>query len=173
MNKRFWMAYIAVYVAHAVLSFLVHGIVLGATYEALAQLWRPKAEMDAMMPIMFASNAVWLFLFCWIFTRGYENQGVAEGVRYGALIGLFVSVMSAFDSYVIYPLPLRLVLIWLVSSIVTFTLLGAVLAAIYRRDPARHERGTQGASTGGRAADGTAASVKQSPYSLKCPARRR
>ncbi|MCI0749015.1 MAG: hypothetical protein L0Y32_00535 [Nevskiales bacterium] len=133
MHKRFWLAFAAVYVVHTALSFLLHGVVLQSTYESLAQVWRPMAEMHARMPILYASAAVWLFLFCYIFTKGYENKGVGEGVRYGALIGAFVSVMSAFDSYVIYPIPLCLALIWLIGGVVTFTLLGAVLAAVYRR----------------------------------------
>ncbi len=134
MNSRFWMAFAAVYVVFHVLGFLVHGVMLADTYKALAALWRPEAEMQSMMWIMFVNSAVFLFLFCYIFTRGYENKGLMEGVRYGALMGLFVSVMAAFDNYVIYPVPLNLAQTWFVSGVVIYVILGALLGLIYKRD---------------------------------------
>lgn len=133
MNNRFWMAFAGVYVVYHVLGFLTHGVMLADTYKALASIWRPEAEMQAKMWIMFVNSAVYLFLFCYIFTRGYENKGVMEGVRYGGLMGLFVSVMTAYDSYVIYPLPYDLALTWFVSGVVLYVILGAVLASIYKK----------------------------------------
>ena len=133
MNKRFWMAFAACYVVAQVLGFVIHGVLLADTYEALASVWRPKEQMEAMMPIMMATGLIWVFLFCLIFTKGYEGKGIGEGLRYGLLIGLFVSVMQAFDSYVIYPIPLDLAITWFVSGVIFYVILGAVLAAIYRR----------------------------------------
>jgi len=133
MNNRFWMAFAAVYVSFHLLGFLLHGVMLADTYKALAAVWRPEAEMQAKMWVMFANSAVYLFLFCYIFTRGYENKGIMEGLRYGGLMGLFVSIMTAYDSYVIYPVPYSLVLTWFVSGVVIYVVLGAVLASIYKR----------------------------------------
>lgn len=133
MNNRFWMAFAAVYVVFHALGFALHGVYLADTYKSLASIWRPEAEMQAKMWIMFVNSAVYLFLFCYIFTRGYENKGVMEGVRYGALMGVFVSVMSAFDSYVIYPVPQDLATTWFVSGVAIYIVLGAILALIYKK----------------------------------------
>ena len=134
MNKRFWMAFAACYVVGQVLGFVVNGVLLADIYKALAHVWRPEAEMNAKMWIFMVTSFVSIFLFCYIFTKGYENKGLPEGLRYGALIGLFVSFPMAYDSFVVYPITYNLVLWWLFTGIAYWTILGAVLALIYRRD---------------------------------------
>ena len=64
-----------------------------------------------------------------------EGKGVMEGVRYGALIGVFASIISAVDSYVIYPLTGELAVIWFVTGVIAFVISGAVMAAIYKPAP--------------------------------------
>ena len=136
MNKRFWMAFVACWVVGQVLGFLIHGVWLSETYKSLASLWRPEAEMNSMMWIMMLDSAVLVFAFCYIFTKGYEAKGVMEGVRYGLWVALLASIPTSFDWYVILPMPLSLSVKWAVSGVVYFVVLGAVLAAIYRRDAA-------------------------------------
>lgn len=136
MNKRFWMAFVACYIVGQVLGFVINGVLLADAYKALAHVWRPEVEMQAKMWIFFVTSFVSIFLFCYIFTRGYENKGLMEGVRYGALIGVFVSFPMAYDSFVVYPITYNLVMAWLFTGLGYWIILGAVLALIYRRDAA-------------------------------------
>jgi hypothetical protein len=106
--------------------------VLGDTYQALSHVWRPEAEMMSKMWIMFLTSAVWTVLFCYIFTRGYENKGVMEGVRYGLMIGLFIGIPFSYESYAIYPITIGLANAWVILSVVMAIACGAVLAAIYK-----------------------------------------
>ena len=134
MNKRFWMAFVACYIVGQVLGFVINGVLLADAYQALAHVWRPEAEMQAKMWIFLVTSFVSIFLFCYIFTRGYENKGVMEGVRYGGLIGLLISFPMAYDAFVVYPITYNLVLWWLFTGLAYWIILGAVLALIYRRD---------------------------------------
>lgn len=136
MNKRFWMAFAACYVAGQVLGFVINGVLLEGTYKSLAHVWRPEAEMNAMMWVFMLTSFVAIFLFCLIFTKGYENKGIGEGLRYGALVGALMSVPMAFDSFVIYPITFQLAVTWLVTGLVYWLILGAILASIYKRDTA-------------------------------------
>ena len=102
------------------------------TYEALAAVFRPQEEIQSMMGIMFVSSAVGLWLFCFIFTKGYEGKGITEGLRYGAMMGLFLGIPTSIDAYVIYPITQELAMIWLASSVVGLAIGGAVFAAIYK-----------------------------------------
>lgn len=131
-NKTFWIGWIAVFVVMQVYGYLVHEVGLSETYQSLAAVFRPEEEMASMMWIMMVGGVFSLLLFCYIFTLGHEGKGVMEGVRYGALIGVFVSIISAVDSYVIYPLTGELAVIWFVTGIIGFVIAGAVFAAIYK-----------------------------------------
>lgn len=134
MNKRFWMAFAACYVVGQALGFVINNVMLADLYKSLAHVWRPEAEMNAKMWIFFVTSLVSIFLFCYIFTRGYENKGVLEGVRYGALIGVLLSFPMAYDAFVVYPITYNLVLAWFFTGLAYWIVLGAVLALIYRRD---------------------------------------
>jgi hypothetical protein len=134
MNKRFWMAFAACYVVAQVLGYLIHGVWLNSTYEALATIWRPKAEMDQMFWVMLVSSAIALFAFCYIFTKGHEGKGIVEGVRYGLWVSLLVGIPSALDQFWIYPVPGSLAAKWAVANVAYFVILGAILAAIYKPD---------------------------------------
>lgn len=134
MNKRFWMAFAACYVVGQVLGFLINGVLLAPSYAAQAHVWRPEAEMNSLMWVFMLTSLVAIFLFCWIFTKGYEGKGLAEGLRYGALVGTLISVPYAFDSYAVYPLPFTLSVKWLLTGMAYWIALGAVLALVYRRD---------------------------------------
>ena len=134
MNKRFWMAFVACYVVGQVLGFAIHGVWLDPVYKSMPSVWRPEAEFQDMFWIMMVSAAALVFAFCYIFTKGYEGKGVMEGVRYGLWVALLCAIPQAFDSFVIYPVPLSLAVKWAVSGVAYFVILGAILASIYKRD---------------------------------------
>ncbi len=131
-NKTFWIGFVVVFGLMQAIGFVIHAVMLDDTYQALAAIFRPKEQMDSMMGIMILSGTVVLFLFCYIFTKGYESKGVAEGVRYGTLMGLLLALPTAVDAYVIYPLTIELAAIWFVTTVVSFVIAGAVFAAIYK-----------------------------------------
>lgn len=133
MNKTFWIGFVVVFIVVQVVGFLVHGIWLDETYSSLSgTVFRPEPEINSTLWMMVVSSAVYVFLFCYIFTKGYEGKGIGEGLRYGLLMGLFVSVPMSLDNYVVYPVPVNLAVTWFVTGIVNFAIAGVVLAAIYK-----------------------------------------
>lgn len=134
--KKLWIAFIVVYIVNQILSFLIHAVWLSETYASLADVWRPEAEMMAKQWIMFVTAAFFCFFFVYIFARGCEGKGIAEGARYGLIIGLFVGVFSSYDWYVILPIPYSLALKWFLSGLVVTILLGVVTALVYKPEQA-------------------------------------
>ena len=131
-NKTFWIGFVVVFIVMQAIGFLIHGVMLDDMYQALAASFRPKEQMDAMMWIMILSGTVVLFLFCYVYTKGHEGKGVMEGVRYGALMGLFLALPTSVDAYVLYPLTHELAVIWFVTTVVSMMIAGAIFAAIYK-----------------------------------------
>ena len=132
-TKRLALAALAVYVATQALNYLIHQVWLGPTYQSLASIWRPEAEMQSKMWVMFITSAFFSFFFCYIFAKGYEGKGILEGARFGAVIGLFYSLPVTYESYVVYPLPYHLVMQWFMAGFATCIVLGMIAAAIYRK----------------------------------------
>jgi Na+-driven multidrug efflux pump len=133
--KKLLLAFVVVYVAGQVMSYLIHQVWLQPTYATLASVFRSEADMMPKMWIMLVSAAVFSFFFCYVFARGYEGKGLVEGARYGAIIGLFFGVSSVYDQYVVYPIPYSLALNWFLSTFAFSVVSGILAAAVYK--PAR------------------------------------
>ena len=135
-NKTFWIGFVVVYLVMQALGYVIHEVLMGDTYEKLASIFRPEAEMMDMMWMMMVSSAVTIYMFCYIFTRGYEGKGIMEGVRFGALVSFLMAGAWSVDVHVIYPVPANVASIWLISGFVSFMIAGAIFAAIYKPDAA-------------------------------------
>ena len=133
-TKSFIITCVVVYIVANVLGFLIHGVWLGPVYEAMEAdaVFRPKAEMDPMMWVMFSAGAVWVVVFVYIFIRGREGKGLMEGVRYGVLMGLFYSLTVTFNSYVIYPIPFDLAVKWFFGDFATVIISGVITSLVYK-----------------------------------------
>jgi len=131
MNKlRYGLASLAVFIFVAVFEGIFHGKFLVGIYAQTAELWRPAGEMNT--PVIVFAQLMFSFVFGFIFTKGYENKGIMEGVRYGILIGL-LAIPCHLVSYAVQPLPIQLAILWSVGGLIEMILAGAILAAVYRR----------------------------------------
>jgi len=133
-KKRFVLASIAVFVVFEILDWIIHSKILSRTYMNLQHLWRP--DMMDKMWIMYITAFIFSFLFVYIFTKGYEGKGVAEGIRYGLIIGLLMLVVGMFNQYAVYPIPLNLTIQWFIYGLIQFIIVGIVAALIYRQETA-------------------------------------
>jgi hypothetical protein len=128
--KRYLISVLAVLVAIVATNIIIHSFILMDTYTSLKQIWRP--DMMDKMWIMYVTDIALSFLFVYIFTKGYENKGILEGVRYGILMGLLLDGIGTFGQYMVYPIPLSLAVQWFTYGLIRFVILGIIVALIYR-----------------------------------------
>jgi hypothetical protein len=128
--KRFIGASIAVFFSFEIIDAVVHMVILKKAYEALGPIWRP--DMMSLLWIFHVGSLILAFLFTYIFVKGYENKGIAEGVRYGIIIGLFANIPYAFYEYAMFPLPLSLCVQWFIYGMIEFIICGIIAAGIYK-----------------------------------------
>ena len=129
-TKRFIIASILIFIAVEILDLVEHGLILGNTYQSLMGIWR--TDMNSVMWIMYVTALAFSLLFVYIFIKGYEGKGIAEGIRYGLLVGLLMAGIDIANQYVVYPIPLMLAIQWFVYGMVRFVIYGIIAAAIYK-----------------------------------------
>jgi hypothetical protein len=114
----------------------IHQVWLGDFYQAHAAWWRPAAEMQRLMPLMFVSQALLSLLLTAVYAKGYQPDrgGLMQGVRFGLLMGLLLMGPCSLMSYVIYPYPTSLIFSWLAGGLVEIALAGAAIGALYKSD---------------------------------------
>jgi hypothetical protein len=131
--KRYAITAIALFVFTTAFDFLVHGILLKEAYTSTSNLWRPEAEMESYMGLMFLTQLAFSAAFAFIFTRNYEGRGIGEGARYGLYLGGLLAILEV-QRYCYLPVPFSLPLSWALSAIVWGVLAGVILSLLYREE---------------------------------------
>jgi hypothetical protein len=130
MAKRLPLAVLAVFTAWFILDYLLHGLLLRATYEATADLWRPLHQID--MPLMHLVTLVFAICFVLIYGLLIGRKSLATGLQYGALFGLATGISMGFGSYSFMPIPLSLAVSWFLGTWIEAIAAGAIVGVIVK-----------------------------------------
>jgi uncharacterized PurR-regulated membrane protein YhhQ (DUF165 family) len=128
--KRFFMAGLVTYVVVQAMDFVVNEVFMKSANESLKSLWRPN--MMSRMWLMYVVGVLVALLFTYIFVKGREGKGIAEGIRYGLVIWLFVSVPMNVSMWVLLPIPYIIILKWMLYGLLEMLIAGILVAAIYK-----------------------------------------
>ena len=134
MNKKFLVAWIAVFVAWMFGSFVVHGVLLHAHYAKLQNLFRSEADSQAYFPFMLLAHVLMAGALVRIYARGIEAKPwLGQGLRFGVTVALLTVVPTYLIYYAVQPLPGALVVGQIVADGVLVVLLGMLVAFLHRQ----------------------------------------
>jgi uncharacterized protein YneF (UPF0154 family) len=121
-----------------VLYFVIGGLwfsipAFRAEFSSYPAIYRSQESVKSMMPggmaAMFVSMVVLAVLYAMLYKGG---SGLAEGARFGALIGVFAISAFVIHNYVNLNIGLRLTILQSVTYMVAWVITGVVIGAIYR-----------------------------------------
>lgn len=138
MNKRFFIAWVVLFVVWMAGSFVVHGVLLHDDYAKLPQLFRPESEAQQYFAWMILAHIIMAGALAWIYTRGVEAKPwLGQGLRFGAAVAALTVVPWYMIYYVVQPMPGVHVVKQIVFDGILVLILGAVVAFIYRNQAAQ------------------------------------
>ena len=134
MNKKFALAWLAVFVVWMGGSFVVHGVLLHDDYAKLTNLFRPEADAQQYMPLMVLAHVLLSGALVWIYARGVEAKPwLPQGIRFGVAVALLTIVPTYLIYYVVQPMPGATVAKQIVFDGVLTLVLASITAFIYRQ----------------------------------------
>ena len=137
-KKRYVIASLVVFVAACILDYIIHCVILCGTYKNYPEFF--VTDIGAGGTILTIIGAlVFGFIFCFIFTKGYEERGILEGVRYGLWIGLLLYLPCMLYSWAVFKFPIGLPVWWLILGVIEMIILGIIAAVIYKPAEAKVE----------------------------------
>ena len=122
-------------VASFAFGLLVFWLAPGLIKEAhkYPAVFRPEQEMKTVMPVGIVATLVAILVAAIIFAMLHPGgSGVMEGTRFGVLIGIFVVCALVLHNYVNLNIGLKLALGQAVTYFVQWTIIGIVIALIYK-----------------------------------------
>jgi hypothetical protein len=131
---RLLLAGLGATVVYFVLGGLAFGIgPLREEFSRYPNVYRAADSMKGVAPLGIVAMLVAMLVLAALYAMLYRGgSGVAEGARFGALIGLFAVCAFVFHNYVNLNIGLRLTLGQAVAYFVEWTLAGIVIGLIYR-----------------------------------------
>jgi hypothetical protein len=132
MNKfRLILTIVVVFVVANFTGYFIHAIWLRQDYMPVAQLYRPEGQEKMFFIILaylsFAVGSVWAY------SQGVENKPwLGQGVRFGIIMWLILTIPSFFIAYAVQPLPAILLAKQVITEAIDKILLGVITAALYR-----------------------------------------
>ena len=133
MNKKFLIAWVVLFVAWFLGSFVVHGVLLRSDYMQLTNLFRAESDQQQFFPLMLVAHVILSGAFVWIYARGVEARPwLAQGVRYGVAVALLTIVPTYLIYYAVQPMPGDVVIKQIVFDGVLTVILGTIVAWLYR-----------------------------------------
>jgi hypothetical protein len=138
MSKRFFIAWVVVFVLWFCGSYLVHGVLLHDDYMKLASLFRTEADSQQYFVWMLVAHVIMAGAFVWIYSRGVEaTPWAGQGIRYGVAIALLAIVPTYLIYYVVQPMPGTTVVKQIVFDGILVIVLGLVVAFLYKAERAK------------------------------------
>jgi hypothetical protein len=134
-TKRWVQASSAAFLVLFVLEGIVHQVLLKGLYQQTASLWRPEADIQRLLWLFWGGYLVFAIAFVWIYAKGYEEKkgGLGQGIRFGLVMGILLSVMQNLGWYVVLPIPGILAWYWFLAGMAESLAMGICVGLIYRK----------------------------------------
>jgi hypothetical protein len=133
MNRKFVIAWIVIFVAWFLGSFVVHGVLLNADYMRLGMMFRAPADSQRYFPLMILAHVMLAGAFAWIYARGVEPKPwLGQGVRFGIAVAFLTTIPTYLIYFVVQPMPLETVVKQIVFDGVLMVILGVLAGWLYR-----------------------------------------
>ncbi|HET9390660.1 MAG TPA: hypothetical protein VFO44_13505 [Steroidobacteraceae bacterium] len=133
MNKKFLIAWVVLFVAWFLGSFVVHGVLLSADYMQLTGLFRADMDQQKYFPVMILAHLLLAGAFVWIYARGVQSRPwMGQGLRFGIVVALLTIVPTYLIYFAVQPMPSGVVIKQIVFDGILLLILGLIVAWLYR-----------------------------------------
>ena len=130
---RLGLAAVAATVFDAVYGFLVYGILIAPEFAKYPGVYRSNEAGQAFLPLMFGGLLIAIAAAAIIYAKGYEGgSGLAEGVRFGFLLGVFVVFAFAAVNYATLVINRKLAVMAAAAGFVEWLGVGTVIGLVYK-----------------------------------------
>ena len=132
--SRIALAGLGATVAYFALGFLLLAVLpLADEIRQFAAVYRPEESMMRVAPVGMAAMLLSMMALAALYALGFgTGSSIAQGVRFGILVGVFAAGSFVLHNYVSLNIPLRLALLQAVAYFVQLLGAGVVIALLYR-----------------------------------------
>lgn len=130
-HKRGVIALVVAFVFIFFFGFVWHGILMKPAYLKTATLWRTDSDFQSHFWILILGHLVIAFAFTGLYISKVGLNSASTGTGYGIVIGILCSGVNLIR-FATEPLTVKILGMWIVGDLLMFTIMGALVGAIYK-----------------------------------------
>jgi hypothetical protein len=129
---RLALAAVAAFVVDAIYGSVVYGMLLMHHFGQYPGVYRPGSD-TSHMPVLFAGILIGAIAAAYIYAKGYEGgSGMAEGLRFGAALGVFVGGYVSLVDWAVLNIGRSLALRMAAAAFIEWVIIGVVIGLVYK-----------------------------------------
>jgi hypothetical protein len=130
MLKRVVLPGVVVFAAWEIMDFVIHNVVLGDTYAATAQLWRPEAEMKfGLLGFVVLMGALTLV---YVYAELVTVKSLNTALKFSLVIGLGIALGMSYGTYSVIPLPYSIAFTWFLGAMAEYAVAGLIMGIMIK-----------------------------------------
>lgn len=131
--QRIVISTISIFVFVVLFGMIYHGYLLETIYHQTSHLWRSQEAIKAHGMWVLLSDVLYGFLFSYLYDRYAKGvtKGFKQAVEFGFWLGCLCGVLS-IAVYTYMPIPMTLMVSWVVGHILTGLGAGAILGFVFK-----------------------------------------
>jgi hypothetical protein len=130
---RLALAAVAATVFDAFYGFGVYGTLLAPEFAKYPAVYRSEQTGPAYLPLMFGGLLLAIMVVAIMYAKGYQGgSGLAEGARFGLLLGVFVVLAFAAVNYATLEIGRRLAAMVAAAAFVEWFAIGTIVGLVYK-----------------------------------------
>ena len=133
-DKKFWIAFVVIFILTSALGFVVHGIWIAPDYEKLIGVMRSNEEQESMIHFMVIAHLFYAFGLCWVYRMGHDasKAWVGQGVRFGIAIAVLIWIPVYLIYHTVAMFPMAVVIKQIIGEVVSSLIVGLTLAFMHK-----------------------------------------
>lgn len=129
--KKYWIPSVAILiVAKGIVAFLFFAVIFNSVYEKPFSGARPEGE--ELHAAELICMIVWTLAFTFIYTKGYQNKGWTEGIRFGLIVWFFYFIPMLMGVWAYFQVPNDWVIAGLISGLAESLTARLLVGLIYK-----------------------------------------
>jgi hypothetical protein len=132
-HGRMVLAGLAGTVAYFVCGGVISGQLFAKEYKQYECVYRSREAIMTYFPMGIAATLIAIIILAAVYAKGYEGgSGALEGLRFGALIGIFIVFAVVADEYVTLNIGARLAAFMAVGRFVGWLVTALAIGLVYK-----------------------------------------
>ena len=131
--RRLALSMLAATAVDIIYGFAVYGTALASEIGIYGGVFRSIDSVNDNLPWLVGGLLLSMFAATWIYAQGCRGEhGLSEGLRFGAVMGLFVVGYVAVGNYVVTKIGRRLAVYMAAAGFVEWIVVGIAIGLVYK-----------------------------------------